>query len=119
MNGFKYPIKDKDIRIFEIVNDEDLEGYTVQKKRYITKGIIKASIQSNVASDFIENGKLSFQNYLTVYINKRLVDSTMFIEFKGKTYQIQSVDPVDFYNTEITIRAKLVSPVNLEVIENE
>ena len=43
----------------------------------------------------------------------------MFIEHKSKTYQIQSVDTLEGYNAELTIRAKQVTNYDLEVEESE
>ena len=43
----------------------------------------------------------------------------MYIEYKGKTYQIQSVDQIEGYNAELVIKAKQVVNYDLEVEENE
>lgn len=113
---FRYPIKDKQIRIFSIITKEDLDGYVVQYKKYLTSFDINAHITFTTSPEIMENGKTTFQNYITLFLNKRNVSPTMFIEFKGKTYQVQSVNQVEGYNAEIEIRARQVVNYDLEVI---
>ena len=119
INQFRYPVKDKQIRIFEIITSEDLDGYVVEKKRYLTNFDINAYIEFSTASEMMENGRTTFQNYITVIINKRNITPVMFIEHKGKTYQIQSVNQLEGYNAEISIKAKQVINYDLEVQVNE
>lgn len=116
---FRYPIKDKQIKVFEIITGEDLDGYTVEKKKYLTNFFISAYIIHSTSPEIMENGKTTFQNYITATINKRDITASMFIEHKGKTYQIQSVDTLEGYNAELTIRAKQVTNYDLEVEESE
>lgn len=116
---FRYPIKDKQIKVFEIITSEDLDGYTIERKKYLTNFDINAYILHSTSPEIMENGRTTFQNYITVTINKRYINATMFIEHKGKTYQIQSVDSIEGYNAELTIRAKQVTNYDLEVDESE
>lgn len=116
---FRYPIKDKKIKVFTIVTKEDLDGYTVQYKKYLTDFEISAYVIFSTSPEIMENGKTTFQNYITATINKRYITAFMYIEYKGKTYQIQSVDQIEGYNAELVIKAKQVVNYNLEVEENE
>lgn len=118
-NQFRYPIKDKQIKIFEIITGEDLDGYTVEKKKYLTNFSINVYIEFSTSPEMMENGRTTFQNYITATINKRDITAVMFIEHKGKTYQIQSVNQIEGYDAEITIRAKQVTNYDLEVVEDE
>ena len=118
-NQFRYPIKDKKLKVFEIITTEDLDGYTIEKKKYLTNFFINAYVIHSTSPEIMENGRTTFQNYITATINKRDITAAMFIEYNNKTYQIQSVDKFEDYDAELTIRAKQVTNYDLEVYEDE
>lgn len=111
MSGYLYN-KNQKIKIFHIVNN----GST---KRYIhpINGFIKANVRELSASERNEFNAVNAGSDIECIINKRNVDQNMFLEFKGSTYQIKSVDPFDFESPEIKLRAVQITPHELDLEE--
>ena len=114
---FKYPIKDKQIKLFREITSivtgnqdrltkayEHPEGMHTPypgQGAYKTILSLPERLQMNAEQD---------QSDIEFVINKRPLVAGMLIEFKDKTYQIGAPDSFEFYNTELKFRASEVSP---------
>ena len=90
-------IKDKLIGIFEVKVERDLGGNEVKVKRYIHN--------RNRLHAYVRETSILFRlNY-----NKKL-RTGQYIEFRGETYIIVSIDGFEYYQRDLTVRAEKVKP---------
>jgi SPP1 family predicted phage head-tail adaptor len=101
MPGPRYP-KIHDIRIFQEI---DQKPDPIKQYIHKTDTTLKAYARQLTASETSSLNALQDAGYVEFVINKRKVLIDMFIEFKGRTYQISAVDPFDFISPEIKIQA--------------
>ena len=95
-------IKKQKIRIFQEIDQkpDPIKQYIHAEDTYL-----KAYARQLTASETASLNAIQDTGYIEFVINKRAVIQDMFIEFKGKTYQISSVDPFDFETPEIKLQA--------------
>ncbi len=81
-------------------------------KQYIHKegSKLKAYARQLTSGETASLNAIQDSGYVEFVINKRDVLVDMFIEFKGKTYQIEAVDPFDFQTPELKLQAYQVNP---------
>lgn len=106
---FKYPNKDKFIKVYEIIqktrpNDEN----TYIEKRYIhpKKSPLRAYVRQLSASERITKSTETEMNTYEVVINYRKgIKRGQFIEFKDMTLKINGVDGYEQYDAELKLTA--------------
>lgn len=116
LKPYQHPNKPHRIRVYKVL--EDTDGSNI--KQYIHPEGVKLKAYARTQSTGKSNNDDGVQNaniYLFT-INKREIVNTMFIEFdKGygvETYQIEGIDYLDFFKSEITIRATVITPSEFE-----
>ena len=118
MSYYKYPIKDKHIRIY---TEHELDGVAVKTYKHPEGTTICAYARQVRASEGNFDNSIQNSSIVEFVINKRNIQQDMFVEFleDGKTYQIGPPDCFLFYNTEIKFQAKEVTPKTYDAIEYE
>jgi SPP1 family predicted phage head-tail adaptor len=100
-------IKDKIIGIYAVETDRDLSGNERKVKAYIhDRNSLHAYIRELSEREKFA-AKASGAEQSTVFkvnYNKRL-RAGLYLEFKGETYRIQSVDGYEWYERDLTLRA--------------
>ncbi|MFA5433661.1 MAG: phage head closure protein [Candidatus Paceibacterota bacterium] len=109
---FKYPIKDKQIKLFR-----EITSIVTGNQDRLTKAYehpegthLWAYVRQLSANERLQMNAEQDQSDIEFVINKRPLVAGMLIEFKDKTYQIGAPDSFEFYNTELKFRASEVSP---------
>ena len=105
-------IKDKFIGIFEVKPERNLNGCEVKVKRYI-HGVNRLHAYVRELSEkekFAAKAAGSEQSILFKINHNGRVKSGLYIEFRGETYIIKSVDGFEYYLRDLTIRADRAKP---------
>lgn len=112
LKPYQFPNKPHRIKIYFIVENTD----GTNEKHYIHPSNVKLKAYARTQSTGKSNNDDGVQNaniYLFT-INKRAINNTHYIEFdKGygvETYQIEGIDYLDFFKSEITIRSSVITP---------
>lgn len=112
----KYSVKPHRVKIFHEVTVET-EGYTSKIKEYIhPEGTYLSAYVRQVSMKESESGGSYDGSDIEVVLNNRELDQTMFIEFKGQTYQLGAPDHFEFLNTDIKVRASKVAVGNYDSV---
>ena len=100
-------IKDKLIGIFEVRPERDLNGNEVKVKRYI-HGVSRLHAYVRELSEkekFAAKAAGAEQSAVfKINYNKR-VKAGLYLEFRGDTFVIQSVDGYEWYERDLSLRA--------------
>jgi SPP1 family predicted phage head-tail adaptor len=101
MPGPKYHKNHKVLIFYEIDQKPD------PIKQYIHAQGTKLSAYARqlTSSETAALNAIQDSRYVEFVINKRKLEVDMFVEFKGKTYQISAVDDYDFMNPETKFQA--------------
>jgi len=105
-------IKDKKIGIFAVVPERDLGGNEVKVKRYIhgVDGLHAYVRELTEREKFAAKAAGAEQSILfKVNYNPR-IKAGLYLEFRGDTYAIASVDGFEYYKRDLTIRAVRTKP---------
>lgn len=100
-------IKDKSIRIFR--EDQTQEGII---KIYIhpENTFLKAYVRQLSTSELLAFNAVLDGSAIEFTINFREISPTMFVEFRGKTYQIGPADRFEFYDRELKFIGYEITP---------
>lgn len=116
LQPYQFPNKPHRIKVYSIFENED----GTNEKHYIHPENVKLKAYGRTQSTGKSNNDEGVQN-ASIYlftINKRQITNTMEIEFdKGygvETYQIEGIDYLDFFKSEMTIRASVITPREFE-----
>ncbi len=90
------------IRIFF---EDTVDGETVKHYIHDTDTYLKAYVRQLSATEQTLGGGVQDQSVVRFVINHRDVEVDMFVEFKGRTYQITGVDRFEFRLTDIVFDA--------------
>jgi len=103
-------IKDKFIGIFAVVAERDLSGHEVKVKRYIHGiGGLHAYVRElSEKEKFAAKAAGAEQSILFKINYNARVKAGLFLEFRGETYAIASVDGYQYYCRDLTLRAARV-----------
>ena len=105
-------IKDKFIAVYEVKAGRDLWQNECKVKRYIhSKEKLRAYVRElSEREKFAAKASGSEQSTLfKVNYNPKL-KAGLYLEFRGETYAIKSVDGFEFYKRDLTLRAERVKP---------
>jgi len=105
-------IKDKKIGIYEVKPERDLNGNEVKVKRYIhdINRLCAYVRELSEKEKFAAKAAGAEQSILfKVNYNPR-IKAGQFIEFRGETYAIASVDGFEYYKRDLTLRAIQAKP---------
>jgi SPP1 family predicted phage head-tail adaptor len=103
-------IKDKKIAIFEVKAERNLSGHEVKVKRYIhnVNRLFTYVRELSEKEKFAAKAAGAEQSVLfKINYNKR-VKAGLYLEFRGDTYVIKSVDGYEYYKRDLTLRAERV-----------
>lgn len=106
MSSYKYRIKDKKIKIYF---EQETEAGTIKHYIHPENVSLNAYVRQLSASEQNAANALQDRSDIEFVINKREIKPDMFVEFKGKTYQMSSPDNYMFYETEVKFRAFEIS----------
>ena len=105
-------IKDKKIGIFEVKPERDLKGNEVTVKRYI-HDIHRLSAYVRELSErekFAAKAAGAEQSILFKVNYNAKIRAGLYLEFRGETYAIVSVDGFEYYRRDLTLRAVRAKP---------
>ena len=105
-------IKDKLIGIFEVHSERDLGGNEVKVKRYIhNRNRLHAYVRELSEREKFAAKEVGAETSILFRLNyNKSVRAGQFIEFRGDTYIIVSVDSFEYYKRDLTVRAEKVKP---------
>lgn len=103
-------IKDKFIRIYEVKASRDIHGNEVKVKRYISGGQkLHAFVRDlSVREKFAAKAVGADQSILFKVNYNTKMKAGLYIEFRGETFVIKSVDGYCWYERDLTLRAERV-----------
>lgn len=105
-------IKDKLISVYEIKAKRDIYGNECKVKRYIhDRNRLRAYVRElSEREKFAAKASGSEQSTVfKVNYNEKL-KAGLYLDFRGESYFIKSVDGFEFYRRDLTIRAERVNP---------
>jgi len=105
-------IKDKLIGVYGIKAERDLSGNEVKVKRYI-HGVNRLHAYVREFSErekFAAKAVGAEQSILFKINYNPKIKAGLYLEFRGETYAIESVDGYEWYERDLTLRAKRVKP---------
>jgi SPP1 family predicted phage head-tail adaptor len=103
-------IKDKFIGIFEVKVERDLSGNEVKVKRYIHgRNKLHAYVRElSEKEKFAAKAAGTEQSILFKISYSARARAGVYLEFRGETYAIVSVDGFEYYKRDLTLRAERV-----------
>lgn len=118
LKPYQFPNKPHRIKIYSIFENTD----GTNEKHYIhpdgKKNRLKAYARTQSTGKSNNDDGVQNASIYLFTINKREITNTMYIEFdKGygiETYQIEGIDYLDFFKSEITLRATVITPREFE-----
>lgn len=112
--GPRTRIKDKKICIFYEMDQPEgsIKIYIHPAGTFINAHVRQLTSSEQNAADSTRDGSA-----LQFTINKREIKTDMFVEFRGKTYQMGPPDNFEFYSGEIKFIAYEVSPKEHVAVE--
>jgi SPP1 family predicted phage head-tail adaptor len=105
-------IKDKVIGIYTVEAERDLSGHECKVKRYIhDRNHLHAYVRElSEREKFAAQATGAEQSILfKINYNKR-VRAGLYVEFRGETYRIASVDGYEWYERDLTLTASRCVP---------
>jgi len=105
-------IKDKKIGVFEVKAERDLSGDEVKVKRYIHNIHRLCAYVRDLSEKekFAAKAAGAEQSILFKVNHNARIKAGQFIEFRGETYVIKSVDGFEHYKRDLTLRAQSAKP---------
>ena len=105
-------IKDKLIGIFEVKVERDLGGNEVKVKRYIlNRNRLHAYVRELSEREKFEAKQAGAETSILFRLNyNKKLRTGQYIEFRGETYIIVSIDGFEYYQRDLTVRAEKVKP---------
>lgn len=105
-------IKDKKIAVYKIQTNRNTEGNEIKVKHYIhSRNNLWAYVRE--MSDKEKFAAKAAGSEITTVFNVNYnakIKAGFYIEFKGETYIIKSVDGYEFYKRNMSIRARRTEP---------
>ena len=105
-------IKDKKIFIYEITAKRDTQGNEIKAKIYIHSktGLWAYVREMSEREKFAAKAAGSeLSTIFKVNYNKK-IKAGQYLEFKGETFLIESVDGFEYYKRDLTLNAKRIVP---------
>lgn len=105
-------IKDKKIAVYAVKTGRDLSSHECKVKQYIhgIDGLWAYVRELSEKEKFTAKAAGAEQSILfKVNYNKR-VKAGLYLEFRGETFVIRSVDGYEWYERDLTLRAERVKP---------
>jgi len=105
-------IKDKKIAIYEIVPKRDTEGNEIKAKKYIHSKVGLWAYVREMSEREKFAAKAAGAELSTIFkvnYNKK-IKAGQYLEFKGDTFLIESVDGFEYYKRDLTLNAKRIVP---------
>ena len=108
--------KDKNIKIFQIIKERTLEGFTVIKKKYIhpINKYLKAYIRDLSSKEIQTNKQAQDESTMQIIINRREITKDMYVEYRRRgfkniqTYEINGIDYFTDSTNEIKLNVSLI-----------
>jgi SPP1 family predicted phage head-tail adaptor len=103
-------IKDKIIRVYEVKSERGVDGAEVKVKRYIHdwNGLRAYVRELSEREKFAAKAAGAEQSIVfKINYNKR-VKAGLYLEFRGETFIVKSVDGYEWYERDLTLRAERV-----------
>jgi SPP1 family predicted phage head-tail adaptor len=114
-------VKDKKVLAFEIRRTSEF-GFEKVYKRYIhpeESGGIWAYVRQLLDKERLAATVIQSQATILFKVTHNpKITKDLFLEFGGKTYSIESVDPFEFNKTDLVIRATETSPPTFDEVEH-
>lgn len=105
-------IKDKRIRIYTVETDRSASGYERKQSKAVTKTerVWAYARQLSEKERFAAKAAGTDQSMLFKIGYNASVSSGQYVDFKGKTYRIESVDRFEFNRQDLVLRAVECEP---------
>lgn len=117
MRKMMYPVKDKHIRIYQEIEDDNgvTRVYQHPEGTFIHAYVKQASMRELD----IEGGAKDLSDVMFVVNHRNSIKQDMIVEFigNGKTYKIGVVDYLEFYNGEVKFYGNEITPKEPDYIE--
>lgn len=103
-------IKDKKIAVYAVETGRDLSGNEIKVKRYIhnTYGLWAYARELSEKEKFAAKAAGAEQSILFKINYNARIKAGLYLEFRGDTFVIKSVDGYEWYKRDLTIRAERV-----------
>ena len=105
-------VKDKKIAVYEIITGRNTEGSEIKIKKYIhSKNNLWAYVRemSDKEKFAAKAAGSEISTVFKVNYNEK-IKAGLYLEFKGETYIIESVDGYEFYKRGLTLHARRTKP---------
>ena len=105
-------IKDKKIAIYEIASKRDTHGNEIKAKKYIhSKCGLWAYVREMSKREKFAAKAVGTELSTVFKINyNKKIKVGQYIEFKGETFLVESVDGYEYYKRDLTLNAKRTVP---------
>ena len=105
-------IKDKKISVYGVETGRDLNSNEIEVKRYIhgIHGLWAYARELSEREKFAAKAADAEQSILFKVNHNARIKAGQFIEFRGDTYSIASVDGFEYYKRDLTLRAVRAKP---------
>jgi len=112
-------IKDKFVSVYEVKAGRDVYKNECKVKRYIHgKDRLRAYVRElSEREKFAAKAAGAEQSILFKVNYNPKVKAGLYLDFKGETYLIKSVDGFEYYKRDLTLRAERVKPEPTEYEE--
>lgn len=112
-NGYAYPLKDRQVKIFKLTKRKDLldreNEINVKEYQHPENQNLQAYVRQIVARESYEQEVHQTLNEYLVVINYREgINENCYVEFKGKTMRVKSVDNYEDRGLEMKLICSLV-----------
>lgn len=120
MLKYKHIVKDRNIKVYYELNNK-VNGEVVATKVYIhpKETFIKAYVRQLSSQETAVAKSNQDASTVEMIVNPRRYLVDMYVEFNNKTYQITSIDNLEFNGTEMKLRMKEVNQKNFDVTKWE
>lgn len=101
-------IKDKKVGVYEVLTDRDLWQHEIKVKQYVHgRARLWAYVREmSEREKFAAKAAGSEQSIVfKISFNPR-IKAGLYLEFRGETYIIESVDCFEYYRRDLTLRAR-------------
>ncbi len=105
-------IKDKRIFIYEIVAKRDTHGNEIKAKKYIHSKIgLWAYVREMSEREKFAAKTAGAEVSMVFKVNyNKKIKAGQYLEFKGETFIMESIDGFEYYKRDLTLNAKRIVP---------
>lgn len=105
-------IKDKKIAVYEIQTDRNTQENEIKVKHYIhSRNNLWAYVREISDKEKFTAKSVGSETSIMFKINYNAkIKAGLYLEFKGETYIIESVDGYEYYKRDLTLRARRTEP---------